>query len=67
MCVLFLLATELSDSCKADMICHSDYVLLLQPRVKLTLERKHKKENLNRQDVVAIQGKELKKKYDTEA
>ena len=46
------------------IFCHA---ALLQPRVKLTMERTHKKKNLNRQDVVAIQGKELKKKYDTEA
>ena len=36
-------------------------------RVKLTMERKHEKKSLNRQDVAAIQGKELKKRYSDEA
>ena len=31
------------------------------------MQRKHEKKNLNRQDIVAIQGKELKKKYADEA
>ena len=41
--------------------------LLHAVRVKLVMERKHEKTSLRRQDVAAIQGKELKKRYPDEA
>ena len=41
--------------------------MICELRVKLIMERKHERKNLNRQDVIAIQGKDLKPKYAEEA